>query len=702
MLKRKTKKISNTLLLSLVALVAAFTVFSLNANAAQRVIEMDAGEAVIEETTIDTSHDTSQTTTDDSGQTVIEDYSIDNTTQTITNTSTSTQTIIEESTTSTSQTTTESSSQTVVDSPTQTVSDSTKLRFETGAVMPQYGPPGQYRFTTYLIYPENRTPEYVKIFIEHLGDESTRKSYDMKRESITTQGIQYSYEHTFPANEEGNHNFYFEAKVGDKVIHGPSYFGDDCIPGLCATCCGEWGGPKIISQELIDEHKIYLFKKDKDQPLWSYDVGKNWVTSVAISPDGKNTAAADNQGNLYLFSNSSNQPIWTFTGEFDSSSGDIASDRGLVAFSNNGYLVAGLKGVVYLFKTDSNMPVWQHNIGMTLNGVVISQDAKYIAAGGMDTKVYFWNSDSSEPAWSYKVESEGGIMGGSVIRAMNMTPDGKYFTAGTSCPDRSVYVFNPDQSEPIFRAQVGSNFPAETVSISDDGQYVLVGGGGSDEDPYAAVLFKIGQDELLWKFDYDKNPTLKVAISADGKSYVLGYILSGIIFGSSDSKNPTWQLKNSGYIADLTFSENGKYLAAGSGTHHVFLLSADGSQLHQDWEVDNKVESIAISTDGQYIVAGTSLDRFVIIGEYDGNVSGSGSGDIQDIEPELKNVSGLTIGLDTKTSVVNSNTNTASSASEDQTVSQSNRSYIWLLFVAGGLVLLLILTTFLIIKKKAL
>jgi len=59
-----------------------------------------------------------------------------------------------------------------------------------------------------------------------------------------------------------------------------------------------------------------------------------------------------------------------------------------VAFARNGYLADSLKGVVYLFKTNSNKPIWSHPTGMVLNGLVISEDGKYIAAAGRDTNVY--------------------------------------------------------------------------------------------------------------------------------------------------------------------------------------------------------------------------------------------------------------------------------------------------------------------------
>lgn len=54
--------------------------------------------------------------------------------------------------------------------------------------------------------------------------------------------------------------------------------GPDCKPGLCSDCCGVWGGPKVLSEKLINKHKIYLFDKDKETAIWSYNTERNWVT----------------------------------------------------------------------------------------------------------------------------------------------------------------------------------------------------------------------------------------------------------------------------------------------------------------------------------------------------------------------------------------------------------------------------------------
>ncbi len=313
-------------------------------------------------------------------------------------------------------------------------------------------------------------------------------------------------------------------------------------------------------------------------------------------------------------------------------------DKDLTVFSKNGYLAVSSKGVVYLFKSDSNKPIWSYPTGMVLNGLVISQDGKYIAAAGRDTNVYLWNTENSKPLWSHKIEAKGGLLGGSVIISLAMTSDGKYFVAGTSCPDRSVHVFTYSKPEEIFTAKAGLNFPVGTVSISDDGQYVLAGGGGDPEDAYTAILYKVGESKPIWNFDASRNPVSEVAISSDGKSCVIGSNMDGLFFMPCSTKKPVWQLKDAGYIAGVTFSKNGKFIAAGSGTNHVFLLPVDGSKILKDWKVENKVESVAMSASGTYIAVGTGLNRFFASSAEGINTSGAGAGEVKEATPQLVNV----------------------------------------------------------------
>lgn len=529
----------------------------------------------------------------------------------------------------------------------QTNQSTSGTRFETGSVNPMYGSGGEYTFQTYFIDPQGREPEFVKIYLQRGGDKENFESNLMQRGNSTDKGIAYFFQKTLP-DKEGIYQFYFEARVKNKLIHGPAYGGDDCTPGGCGKCCGVWGGPKILSAKLIEENKIYLFENGKNKPLISYDIGKNWLTSVDISPDEKYFAGADNNQNLYFFDIASESLKWKYTGNPVEDTGNLGMDKGLIAFSGNDYLAVSLKGVVFLFDTKSENPIWSYPTGVVLNGLAISDDGKFIVAGGRDTYVYLWSTENSTPVWKHKIEAKGGLMGGSVIRSLNMTSDGKYFVVGTSCPDRSIHVFSPQSSSPVFKAKVGINFPVESVSIADDGQSILAGGGGSGEEPYTAALYKLKQDKPLWNFDTSVNPVNEVAISTDGKNCAIGSILEGIFFNKCVDKNPVWQIRNAGYIGSLSFSNDGQYLAAGTGINRVLLISTSKEKIINDWKTTGKAEASKVSASGRFVAVGTGLHRFFTISAEGVNAAGANGEVNKDQKIELVKGNFKTSSTETK------------------------------------------------------
>jgi len=510
----------------------------------------------------------------------------------------------------------------------------TGTRFETGSVNPMWGGAGEYTFQTYFIDPQKRNPDFVKIYLLKGGDNEF-ENFLMTKETTSNKGVSYFFKKTISEKNEGIYQFYFEAKIDGKLIHGPSYGGSECKPGGCGTCCGVWGGPKILSSKVIEDNKIYLFESGKNKPLISYDIGKNWLTSVDISPDEKYFAAADNNQNLYLFEIASKSLKWKYTGNPVGDTGNLGMDKGLISFSGNDHLAVSLKGVVFLFDTKSENPIWSYPTGAVLNGLAISDDGKFIAAGGRDTYVYLWSTENSTPVWKHKIEAKGGMMGGSVIRSLSMTSDGKYFVVGTSCPDRSIHVFSPQSSNPVFKAKVGINFPVESVAISDDGQNILAGGGGSPEDPYSSVFYKFKQEKPLWVFNTSLNPVNEVAISKDGVYCAIGSNMDGIFVNKCANEKSLWKIKDTGYIGSLSFSEDGKYFSVGTGTNHVLLVSIDKKKIINDWETTGKAESSKISTSGKYVAAGTGLNRFFIISGEGENNSGAGTTELKNVKPKI-------------------------------------------------------------------
>lgn len=457
-------------------------------------------------------------------------------------------------------------------------------------------------YQMYLTYGEHE-PEYVRVHIgKTLQDSSTWSAYDLtKQDYFEDLGWYYDYKKTFGDFENGYFGYYFEVKVGDNI-----------------TTTAVTAGPKVPMSEIINNQHIYLFNKDQSAPVWSFDMGKKWTTSVAISADGENIAAASNKRKIYLFDNDTSKPVWKYKGKKAKKTGDtLWQDRGLVAISNNGYLAASAKGWIYLFNLNGknpNKPVWKRYNGKALYSLAISEDGEYISAGGLAGRLYLWDKDKKKPVWTKKLSDT------CSIQSLDMTPDGKYISVGMSNPDNRIYIFNTQSSEPTFNLKAGNNFSVFSNAISDNGQYIMASGGaGSDQliYKYASIFVKVGNTTPIWTLGIEDDQTFSAAISPSGHHAAIGFFNQGL-FVLEDTHGPgstKWWLRYPGYITNMEYSNNGQYLAAGSGTHRVYLMRYDGSELLRNWKVDNKIESVSISEDGQYIAAGTSLFHYMQMGE---------------------------------------------------------------------------------------
>ena len=151
------------------------------------------------------------------------------------------------------------------------------------------------------------------------------------------------------------------------------------------------------------------------------------------------------------------------------------------------------------------------------------------------------------------------------------------------------------------------------VSISEDGEYITA---ATDGDRFY-VYDKSG--DLVWNY---ANKDFNLGeISADGKYAVGAEYTSGqkrIYYFSigecSDCTNHYlwyYQLPDgSDSISDVSISGNGDYVVAtvlgsGSTDNKVLLFGRDSNALLWTYNVSSYTTSVAISTDGNYIVAGS-------------------------------------------------------------------------------------------------
>ncbi|MCC7424242.1 MAG: Gfo/Idh/MocA family oxidoreductase [Planctomycetaceae bacterium] len=311
-----------------------------------------------------------------------------------------------------------------------------------------------------------------------------------------------------------------------------------------------------------------------------------WVTSVAISPDGKTIA-----GGSY-------QEVRLFDAASKKETARLATGKGYVraiAFSRDGRQLA-----VAGFRTVNLWGVESKKVEKSLEGhkgyvtgLAFSQDGSRLATSGEDETVRLWNLAGDAPAVVFKGHTY-------PVQGVAISPDGKLLASAAGDEDRPT---KPGEVK-LWDVATGKEAAALTdhkkgatgVAFSADGAFVA--STGLDE---VVNLHQTSDHKPLGYFNGHGRPTNAVAFAPDGKSVIS-------VAGGRAKGNNTVMLWN---------REDGEEIAA--------------SDAHQ-----GKVTSLALSTDGRTLVTG-SYDKTVAVWDLSKFVS-AGAGNAP-VEPAVAEVS---------------------------------------------------------------
>ncbi|KAF5087552.1 MAG: WD40 repeat domain-containing protein [Methanoculleus horonobensis] len=237
---------------------------------------------------------------------------------------------------------------------------------------------------------------------------------------------------------------------------------------------------------------VYLLDQ-QGNVLWQNPVGSR-VNGVGVSPEGSRIGVAADK--LYLY-NRDGDLLWTVKTGYVYRSVDLSS--------NGMYVAAGCdNGAVYIFDRNKKQ-LWDYDMGTDSYDLAISENGRRIAIGCDNQGVYLLNSRQGE-SWSYGT--------GKMVRGIALTPDGRFVAAGSV--DRCLYLSTGEgehlwkypigdavsstaltnEAKRIFGAagktihvidrtgavvqKIGLAGRAESVAVTPDGSFLVVGGGEGD------------------------------------------------------------------------------------------------------------------------------------------------------------------------------------------------------------------------------
>jgi hypothetical protein len=256
-----------------------------------------------------------------------------------------------------------------------------------------------------------------------------------------------------------------------------------------------------------------------------------------------NTFISKDQDNFNI-QFASSTPVWTYDPDPDAVPRDIA-------ISNDGnYIICGTSGNfdgdIHLFHKSSSIPLWSKDLGETIYDVDISADGSYIVAAGGDDNLYLFHRSSSTPIWNLTV---------------------------------GEYSFL-------------------TCAISDDGFWIAAGHYNGN-----LYMFNRTSSRPMWVYHY-LSEVYDIDMSADGSLFVVRHGYTGLALFNRSIPNPIQGFNIVANINEFDLSEDGKWLAVNDLNDRLRLYNTSESQ--PVWQNSESVETVSISADGQYIVAGSS------------------------------------------------------------------------------------------------
>lgn len=303
-------------------------------------------------------------------------------------------------------------------------------------------------------------------------------------------------------------------------------------------------------------------------------------------------------------SNATWRLVWEYKADYEIKKVSISSDGEYIAAigdnwegSRNDILHLLTKDRKLLWKKDSRELLassgWIHDVS-------VSQNASFIVVGS-DYGSYLLQRDGSN---LWKVGNYSYLKG---MNFVSISDDGEYVVIGTyPIGEGWIYLFDNNGQEIWNYRTLGS---VTSVAISDKGEYAIAG----DTKGYVYLFDR--QGNLLWdkKMGEQYIKSIHVSISPDGQFIGVGCESQDRV-GLSNKKGE-WMLEPMGVkhlVEGVSITSTGDFLFIPAGESGLQIYNAEGTFI-ESFESRERVLDVANTPDGSYLVVGSDDMRVYLL-----------------------------------------------------------------------------------------
>jgi WD40 repeat protein len=332
-------------------------------------------------------------------------------------------------------------------------------------------------------------------------------------------------------------------------------------------------------------------------PNWLDRASVNWVSDLALSPDGSRLLTVDSSQALQLWDVNSGQRLTTL---------QHSNWISAVAFSGDGRkAAAGCGGTVLLWDAADGQVIVTLNVHTNeVTSLALSKHGKTLLTGSAgDRMARLWNVKRAELLQSFPV--------GENVQVVTFAPGEKEVVVASQFWDAQlqrwvghVRWFDARRGEEL-RALQGSFTGVSSLALSPDGCRVVTAQG----DDRGARIWDGASGQVLRTLEHPGNVSSAV-FTPDGRRVLTrtGWGYPGVWLWDAATGELVRRLE--GYSAEITslaISPAGKQVVtAARGPSAVWLWDRATGQLLHSFDQPNQVNSVAFSPDGTRLLTGGS------------------------------------------------------------------------------------------------